>query len=159
MPAEGRLLSRSQEISANGPRAGGPHTDFPEKKRIGDEGRTTIPREPQPEPAKTTVQQQTSFGASGTPALPEKNGPPAAPEGTTAGNSQPRSMSLREAMAKMKITILLYEEAKSERMVFINDRKYVEGDYVDGRYLLESITADGVVLSYQGERASLRASK
>ena len=59
----------------------------------------------------------------------------------------------------MKITVLLYEEARSERMVFINDRKYVEGDYVDGRYLLESITPDGVVLSYQGERATLRASK
>ena len=68
-------------------------------------------------------------------------------------------MSLREAMAKMKITILIYDEAKSERMVFINNRKYVEGDYVNGLYLLESITANGVVLSYQGERAMLRAPK
>ncbi len=159
LPSEGRLLSRSQETSANEPRADGPHTDFLERKRIEDQGRTTIPREPQPEPAKATVQRQTGFGAGGTPALPAKNGSPAAPEGTTAENSQSRSMSLREAMAKMKITILVYDEAKSERMVFINDRKYVEGDYVDGRYLLESITPDSVVLSYQGERASLRASK
>jgi general secretion pathway protein B len=65
--------------------------------------------------------------------------------------------SLHEAMAKMTMTILLYSEVKSERMAFINDRKYVEGEYVDGRYLLESITPEGALLSYQDERALLRS--
>lgn len=73
-------------------------------------------------------------------------------------NSAPAEISLREAMAKMKISILMYDEAKSGRMVFINNRKYLEGDYVDGRYLIESISLEGAVLSYKGERALLRAS-
>ena len=65
-------------------------------------------------------------------------------------------MSFHEAMATMNMTILMYAEAGSERMVFINDRKYTEGDYVDGRFLLESITPEGAVLSYEGERITLR---
>lgn len=70
---------------------------------------------------------------------------------------QPAPTSLHEAMAKMTMTILLYSEVKSERMAFINDRKYVEGEYVDGRYLLESISQEGALLSFQGERALLRS--
>jgi hypothetical protein len=63
---------------------------------------------------------------------------------------------LREAMQKMKITVLLYSEVSSERVVFINGRKYSEGDYVDGRYLVEKITGGGAELSYMGEHALLR---
>jgi general secretion pathway protein B len=79
-------------------------------------------------------------------------------EKPAAGDAaQSKEMPLREAMAKMKISILLYDESKAERMVFINDRKYLEGDYVDGRYQVESITLDGVILSFQGERLLLRS--
>ena len=59
-------------------------------------------------------------------------------------------------MKDMSISILLYAENPSDRMVFINGRKYVEGDYVDGQYLLERITSDGVVLNYQGEQVTLK---
>ena len=68
-----------------------------------------------------------------------------------------KAVSLREALDKMTISVLMYDEAKSERRVYINGRKYVEGDYVEGRYLVESITLEGVVLSCQGERALLRS--
>jgi general secretion pathway protein B len=79
-------------------------------------------------------------------------------KGTPSSEGVPSATaSLREAMAKMTMTILLYSEVKSERMAFINDRKYVEGEYVDGRYLLESITPEGALLSYQGEQALLRS--
>jgi general secretion pathway protein B len=71
--------------------------------------------------------------------------------------AQSAPASLHEAMAKMTMTILLYSENKSERIAFINDRKYTEGEYVEGRYLLESITPEGALLSYQGERALLRS--
>jgi general secretion pathway protein B len=85
--------------------------------------------------------------------------PPPPAQGTAIPEvSQPAEISLREAMAKMKITILLYDESRSERMVFINNQKYLEGDYIDGRYLLESITLEGAVLSYKGEQVLLRAS-
>jgi hypothetical protein len=41
-------------------------------------------------------------------------------------------------------------------MVLINGRKYVEGDHIDGKYLIESITLEGAVLSYQGDQGVLR---
>jgi general secretion pathway protein B len=67
-----------------------------------------------------------------------------------------RVIPLREAMDEMTISILSYAENKAERLVFINGKKYVEGDKVEGKYLLESITSEGAVLSYNGERAMLR---
>lgn len=88
------------------------------------------------------------------------------PEGTAvprAGEPEPavevsgeKPQSLQEAMDGMTMSILFYSENKAERLVFINGRKYVEGDTIDGRYLLESITPEGAVLSCEGERAILR---
>jgi hypothetical protein len=65
-------------------------------------------------------------------------------------------LPLKEAIAKMHLSILSYAEPVSERMVFINGQKYVEGDLVEGHYLIEAITLDGALLSYKGERALLR---
>jgi general secretion pathway protein B len=64
--------------------------------------------------------------------------------------------ALKEVLNKMTLSILLYDEEKAGRMVFINGTKYVEGDLVESTYLLENITLEGAVLSYQGERALLR---
>jgi general secretion pathway protein B len=69
---------------------------------------------------------------------------------------QKKQASLQEAIAKMTISLLMFADAKEERMVFIDGNKYVEGDYVEGIYLLESITLDGAILSYDGERALLQ---
>jgi general secretion pathway protein B len=74
----------------------------------------------------------------------------------SSGKAQGLPVSLREAMSGMSISVLSFSEIKGERFVFINGRKYFEGDYVQGDYLLESITQDGAVLSYKGERAILR---
>jgi hypothetical protein len=41
-------------------------------------------------------------------------------------------------------------------MVFINGRRYREGDSIDGRLRVEEIREDGVELSDQGRRFSLR---
>ncbi len=56
----------------------------------------------------------------------------------------------------MSMSIHMFSEIKAERLVFINGKKYVEGDLVEGDYLLESITPEGAVLSYKEERATLR---
>jgi len=56
----------------------------------------------------------------------------------------------------MNLSVLLYSDTPADRIVFINGRKYGEGDHIDGKYLIESITLEGAVLSYQGERAVLR---
>ena len=127
--------------------------DLPAKKPAPDGIGMTAPKQSQqpetsPPAAKGPIQPSqvlqtpTQNTIKGTP---PSEGVPSAPA------------SLREAMAKMTMTILLYSEVKSERMAFINDRKYVEGEYVDGRYLLESITPEGALLSYQGEQALLRS--
>jgi hypothetical protein len=44
-------------------------------------------------------------------------------------------------------------------MIFINGRKYVEGDSIDDRLRVEEIQEDGVVLSEQGRRFTLRAAR
>jgi general secretion pathway protein B len=64
--------------------------------------------------------------------------------------------TLQEAVAKMKMGVFVYTEVKAKRVVVIDGRSYVEGDLVDGRYLVEAITSEGVVLSREGERALLK---
>ncbi len=59
-------------------------------------------------------------------------------------------------MAKMTLNILVYDDSEAARRVVINGRKYVKGDYVDGHYLVEDITLEGAVLSFDGQRALLR---
>jgi hypothetical protein len=58
--------------------------------------------------------------------------------------------------AKLKLEVLVYSDVASERMVFINGRKYVQGDTVAEHARVEEIQPDGVVLSEQGRRFTLR---
>ncbi len=62
----------------------------------------------------------------------------------------------KESIGNIRLQVLVYSENNAERMVFINSRKYVEGQQVDGKLVVESITRDGAVLSYQGRRFLLR---
>ena len=53
--------------------------------------------------------------------------------------------------------MLVYSEIPAERLVFINGRKYVEGQSLDGEAaVVEQITPDGAVLQHQGRRIVLR---
>lgn len=56
----------------------------------------------------------------------------------------------------MKLDLFVYTDVPADRMIIVNGQRYLEGDQIDGRYLVESITRDGAVLSYQGEKAVLR---
>ena len=78
----------------------------------------------------------------------------AARQETETAPSKPDS--LKEALNGMALSLLLYSDNKAERMVFINGRKYAEDELVEDTYLIESITEEGAVLSYRGERALLR---
>jgi general secretion pathway protein B len=80
----------------------------------------------------------------------------AAPASVPPSNAAAQPASLDEAAKKMSISILVYEENKADRLVFINGTRYVEGDLVDGTYLLKSITPDGVILSHGREEVFLR---
>ena len=106
------------------------------------------------------------YRAGETPALPgqavqPRTVAPPAPAGTagkpgTVEQKPTAPASFAEAMAMMNLTVLLYSDTPADRIVFINGRKYGEGDHVDGKYLIESINLEGAVLSYQGERAVLK---
>jgi hypothetical protein len=57
---------------------------------------------------------------------------------------------------KMKLQMVVYSDVPSERLVFIDNRKYVEGQLIDGKVVVETIQAETAVLSYQGRRFVLR---
>ena len=60
-------------------------------------------------------------------------------------------------MARLSLDVLVYSAVPAERLVFINSRKYVEGQAVDGGLVIEAITADGVIVSGgEGQRFLLR---
>jgi general secretion pathway protein B len=93
------------------------------------------------------IQRQLKLGGAGTPATGAKS---------DSKPDQTQPASLPEALGKMKMSLLYFSDNRAERTVFINGKKYGEGDHVEGTYLLESITLEGAILSYQGERAILR---
>ena len=69
----------------------------------------------------------------------------------------PGTKDLQEVIQGMEISIHLYSDTPANRMIFINGRKYIEGDRIEGLYLIESITPEGAVLSYRGAEASIKA--
>ena len=69
----------------------------------------------------------------------------------------PLSAVASEIRAKMSLQLVVYSETPSERIVFINNQKFVEGQSIDGTVTVERIIPDGVVLASQGERVVLRA--
>jgi hypothetical protein len=77
---------------------------------------------------------------------PTAAAPPAA---ASAGN-------LKALAAKLSVQVLSWAPERKNRFVFLSGRKYGEGQLVDDKILVERITEDGVVLSYQGERLTLK---
>jgi general secretion pathway protein B len=58
--------------------------------------------------------------------------------------------------SKLKLEVLSYSDVPAQRLVFINGRRYREGDTVDGGAKVVEIREDGVVLLDQGQRFTLR---
>jgi len=59
----------------------------------------------------------------------------------------------------LKLEALIYSDVPAQRMIFVNGRRYVEGDTIDGRLRVEEIQEDGVQLSEQGRRFTLRVDR
>ncbi|MEZ5583275.1 MAG: general secretion pathway protein GspB [Candidatus Competibacteraceae bacterium] len=86
--------------------------------------------------------------------------PPPAPEPTPARlpESQPAialqalPMTFRQTVPQLNLDVHVYSTAVRKRFVLINSKRYQEGDLLNEGPLLEAITADGAVLSYQGQR-------
>jgi general secretion pathway protein B len=58
--------------------------------------------------------------------------------------------------SKIALQVVSWAPEPKDRFVFLNGRRYVEGQTVDDKLLVEHITEDGVVLSFQGERVTLK---
>ena len=102
------------------------------------------------------------------PGAPPPAGPPAPRVGTPTAQPTPAPATPPVAAARpapppesagLRLEALIYADAPAERMVFINGRRYREGDSIDGRLRIEEIREEGVELSDQGRRFTLRVSR
>jgi hypothetical protein len=59
------------------------------------------------------------------------------------------------AVSGVRLEALIYSDVPAKRMIFINGRKYVEGDMIEDRLRIEEIQENGVALSEQGRRFTL----
>ncbi len=57
----------------------------------------------------------------------------------------------------LTLDVLVYSDTPSERLVFINGRKYVEGQRTEQGLVVEAITPQGAMLNDQGRRFLLEA--
>src|SRR5262249_17532382 len=57
---------------------------------------------------------------------------------------------------RLSLDVLVYSDLPAERLVFINGRKYVEGQAGDDWGVVEQITPDGAILRREGKQIVLR---
>jgi Type II secretion system protein B len=76
---------------------------------------------------------------------------PPAPETAAAAGGEVKSLA-----GKISLQVLSWAPDPKDRFVFLNGRRYVEGQVVDDKLLVERINEDSVVLSYRGERVTLK---
>src|SRR5262249_39341487 len=63
---------------------------------------------------------------------------------------------LRDAMDKFKLEVLVWAADPRDRMVFLSGRKFVEGQSLDGKVVVERIDEESIVLAYQGQRVRVK---
>jgi general secretion pathway protein B len=82
--------------------------------------------------------------------------PPGAPAQTSADATLPSMEQLvldgRLEMTPLRLDMHVFSDQPSQRFVFVNMNKYRQGDTLKEGPRVEAITAEGVVLSYQGNR-------
>ena len=122
---------------------------------------TTTP--PAPAPPGIVAPPITTPGVSPQPVAPPAPSPGVVatarpPETARARSASDLPPGFQTAVAGLKLEVLLYGTTAADRMVFINGRKYVEGQSVDGAVVVERITADGAVLAHEGRRFLLTPS-
>ena len=83
------------------------------------------------------------------PARPVVEPPARAPQ-VAPPDAAPPSPPVPEP--KVTLQVLVYSDTPSQRMVFIDGRRYVEGDAFDTETVLERIMADGIVMTRRGQR-------
>ena len=110
------------------------------------------PVAPQPPPRTAAVVPEKPAAPPAASSAPK----PAEQTGGPLPALQDMSAAEQEGMPKMALQVLVYSEVPAERMIFINNQKYVEGQSIEGKVAVESILPDGAILNYQGKRFKLR---
>ena len=72
------------------------------------------------------------------------------------GSSRTAPTAPAPTLPRLALDVLVYSEVPAERLVFINGRKYVEGQMVDEGAVIEQITPDGAILRHEGKQIVLR---
>jgi general secretion pathway protein B len=107
-------------------------------------------REPKPTVEPTpTLESKPSLESKPTVDAPIVPAPPKSPD---TAKLPPRTAET----AKLRLEVLSYSSIPAERLVFINGRRYKEGDALENGAKVEEIREDGVVLSEHGRRFTLR---
>ncbi|MGH7302499.1 MAG: general secretion pathway protein GspB [Candidatus Rokuibacteriota bacterium] len=148
-PASPRPLVKLEPLPTTDPSLEKPAPTTLGKPSSATVAKPASPAEPRAD-AAPTAPKPSALSASprvGTPTIQPTPAPPAA-----ARPAAPQESGLR-------LEALIYSDTPGERMVFINGRRYREGDSIDGRLRIEEIREDGAELSDQGRRFTLRVTR
>jgi hypothetical protein len=110
------------------------------------------------EPAPRIAQTPTSSD----PVAPATADPVPAPPPPEGGVRAPATAPAAAAPARtsppsrLTLDVLVYSDDPAGRLVFINGKKYLEGQTVEGDTIVEQITQEGAVLRQGGQRVVLR---
>ena len=115
---------------------------------------------PQREPdgvAATGPARPPRVGAEPPPATPDRAPTMTLPQPPAVGRPvTPAQPPAAPGSAGLTLEALIYSDLPAERMIFVKGRKYVEGDMIEDRVRVEEIHEDGVALSAEGRRFTLR---
>ena len=78
--------------------------------------------------------------------------PPEVPKADEMPSYAEMPAEVQAAVPDLKVSLMAYVPNPAERLVYIKNRRYVEGDIIEGKLKVETITRRGVVLSYEGQR-------
>ena len=85
--------------------------------------------------------------------LPEAQTPhPGVIYGEAPATEDASSVTAATGLPELTVDLHIYSENPAKRSVFINGRRYVQGDHIAEGPVVEQITRDGAMLSYRGRR-------
>jgi general secretion pathway protein B len=152
--------AKSSVVAAPAP---APPAPSPSSVTRGTEAQPSVSSTPpamtaeKPTPASPTAAVAKASDTSTAPAVAPALVNPGEASATTAPARGDAVASAPDLLPQIHLQMLVYSDVASERLVFINNHKYVEGQSVEGKLVVEKITPDGAVVNYQGKRLLLRA--
>lgn len=84
--------------------------------------------------------------------------PPVTPPPAPAAPAAATTPAVIEA-PKLQVQVVVYSNVPAQRMVFIDGRRYAEGDILDDETVVERITPDGAVVRHRGQRFALTSGR